>query len=323
MGLGSHGDKRTSGCAAGRGWKSATAVGICAALTAILAPIGASANPLGEVVEGPKAAVEGVVSTALPPTVTSPAVPPLPPPPVSTPQPPVKTPPVSVPPAPEANPSPPKPPPAVKPPSLPSPPVKAPLPSPPPSGGSAAKAAEGTVAHATYGSGPDPGSSSGGKSSGSPADSGRGVSAAPPAVDGSRSVGTRFPASVHPGVSPAIALRRWFIRVWPAVSLGRIGRALVGRAFAALGLGSLTAPRLIVGVLPAISGFQPVIGSPHLGVLAEDDASKRGEPSGGPSVGPIHSNPETVAFVILAGLMALAVLAVGSEFPVFRRYRRW
>jgi hypothetical protein len=100
--------------------------------------------------------------------------------------------------------------------------------------------------------------------------------------------------------------------------------ALVGRVLDALGLGSLTAPRLIVGLLPAISGFQPaVIGSPHIGVLAEEDASKDDEPSGGPSVGPIHSNPETVAFVILAGLMALAVFAFGSEFPVFRRYRRW
>ena len=99
---------------------------------------------------------------------------------------------------------------------------------------------------------------------------------------------------------------------------------LVGRAFDALGLGSLTAPRLIAGLLPAISGFQPTaIGSPHFGVLAEEDASKRGEPSGFPRVGPIHSNPETVAFVLLVGLMALAVLAFGSEFPVFRRYRRW
>jgi hypothetical protein len=124
-------------------------------------------------------------------------------------------------------------------------------------------------------------------------------------------------------VSPGVALPHWISRVWPAVSLGPFGRALVGRIFYALGLGSLTAPRFIVGVLPAISGFQAAIGSPHFGVLAEEDASKRGEPSGGPSVGPIHSNPETVAFVILAGLMALAVLAVGSEFPVFRRPRRW
>jgi hypothetical protein len=99
--------------------------------------------------------------------------------------------------------------------------------------------------------------------------------------------------------------------------------ALVGRAFDALGLGSLTAPRLIVGPLAAISEFQPAIGPPHLGVLGEADASKDDEPSGGPSVGPIHSNPETVAFVILAGLTALALLAFGSEFPVFRRYRRW
>jgi hypothetical protein len=125
-------------------------------------------------------------------------------------------------------------------------------------------------------------------------------------------------------VSPGIALRHWFVHVWPAVSLGHIGRALVGRAFAALGLGSLTAPRLFVGLLPAISGFRPTaIGSPHIGVLAEEDASKDDEPSGGPSVGPIHSNPETVAFVMLAGLMALALLAFGSELPVFRRYRRW
>jgi hypothetical protein len=297
------------------------AVGICVALTAILAPIGASANSLGEVVEGPKAAVEGVVSTALPPVVTSPAVPPLPSPPVSTPQPPVKTPPVSVPPAPEATPSPPKPLPAVKPPSLPS------------------------LPHAPHGSGLDLGSSSAGKitpsgaastaavtvpgsataekSSGSPADSGRGVSASPPAVDGSRSAGARFPGSVDPSVSSEIALRRWFIHVWPAVSLGRIGRALVGRAFDALGLGSLTAPRLIVGLLPAISGFQPTIGPSRFGPHAEAGSSKDDEPSGGPSVGPIHSNPETVAFVMLAGLMALAVLAFGSEFPVFRRYRRW
>ncbi len=126
-----------------------------------------------------------------------------------------------------------------------------------------------------------------------------------------------------PLVSPGIALPRWISRVWPAVSLGRIGRALLGRVFYALGLGSLIAPHLIVGVLPAISGFQPAIGSPHFGVLAEEDASGRGEPSGGPSIGPLHSNPETAAFVILAGLMVLAVLAVGSEFPVFRRYRRW
>jgi hypothetical protein len=123
-------------------------------------------------------------------------------------------------------------------------------------------------------------------------------------------------------VSPGVALPHWISRVWPAVSLGRIGRALLGKAFYALGLGSLTAPRLLVGVLPAISGFQPALGSPHFGVLAEEDASMGGGPSGGPSVGPIHSNPETVAFAILAGLMALAILAVGSEFPVFRRYRR-
>jgi hypothetical protein len=125
-------------------------------------------------------------------------------------------------------------------------------------------------------------------------------------------------------VSPEIALPHWSFHVWPAVSLGRIGRALVGRALAALGLESLTVPRLFVGPLPAIPGFQPTaIGSPHIGVLGEEDASKDDEPLGGPSVGPIHSNPETVAFVILAGLMALAVLAFGSELPVFRRYRRW
>jgi len=126
-------------------------------------------------------------------------------------------------------------------------------------------------------------------------------------------------------VSPGVALPHWIGRVWPAVSLGRIGRALVERVFDALGLGSLTAPRLVVGILPAISGFQPAIGSPHFGVLAEEGASKAkdDQPSGGPSVGPIHSNPETVAFVILAGLMALAVLAVGSEFRVFHRPRRW
>jgi len=124
-------------------------------------------------------------------------------------------------------------------------------------------------------------------------------------------------------VSPEIALPRWSFHVWPAISLDRIGRALVGRALAALGLGSLTAPRLFVGLLPAISGLQPAIKSPHIGVLGEADASKNDEPSGGPSVGPIHSNPETVAFVMLAGLMALAVFAFGSELPVFRRYRRW
>ena len=319
MGIGSRGDnKRTPDRAGGRDRKPAVAVGVCAALMSILAPVGASASPLGEVVAGPKAAVEGVVSTAVPPAVKSPTVPPLPSSPVSTPQPPVKTPPVSVPPAPEAIPSPPKPPPAVKP----------PLPSPPPSNGSAPQAAEDAMAHAPHGPGPDLGSSSGGKiaspeaastaaattpnsatptqSTGPPADSGQGVGASPPTV------------------SPGVALRRWFIRVWPAVSLGRIGRALVGRTLYALGLGSLTVPRLVVGLLPAISGFQPAaIGSPHFGVLAEEDASKRGEPSGSPSVGPIHSNPETVAFVILACLMALAVLAFSSEFPVFRRYRRW
>lgn len=330
MGIGSRGEKRASGWAGGRGRRLATAVGTGAALAVILAPIGASASPLGEVVAGPKATVEGVVSTAVPPAVTNPTVPPLPSSPVSAPLPPVKVPPppVSVPPAPEAIPSPPKPPPAVKPPSLPSlppsPPAKAPLPSPPPSGGSAAKAVEGAVAHAPHGSGPDLGSFSGGKSSEPSTDSGRGASASPPAVDGSRSASARFRGSGDPGVSPAIALRHWFIRVWPAVSLGQIGRALIGRAFDALGLGSLTAPRLIVGLLPAISGFQPTVtGSPHFGVLAEEDASKGDEPSGNPSVGPLHSNPETVAFVILAGLMALAVFAFGSEFPVFHRNRRW
>lgn len=321
MGIGSCGDKRTSGCATGRGWKSATAVGICAALTTILAPVSAAANPLGEVVENPKAAVEGVVSTALPPTVTSPAVPPLPPPPVSAP-PPVKTPPISVPPAPEAIPSPPKPPPA-------PPAVKVPLPSVPPSGGSAPKVPEDAAAHVPHGpgpAGPDFGSSSGGKSA-SPAmstaavntaNSGTAKKLSEPRADPGRGV-----SPSPPTVSPGVALPHWISRVWPAVSLGRIGRALVGRALYALGLGSLTAPRLIVGVLPPIPGFQPAIGSPHFGVLAEEDASKRGEPSGGPSVGPIHSNPETVAFVILAGLMALAALAVGSEFSVFRRPRRW
>lgn len=304
MGTGSHGDKRkTSASVAGRGWKPAAAVGVCAALTAILAPIGASANPLGEVVEGPKAAVEGVVSTALPPTVTSPAVPPLPSLPASTPQPPVKTPPVSAPPAPEATPSPPKPLPAVRPPSLPSLP-HAPHGSGPDLGSSSAEKIASPEAASTAAVTPS-GSATAEKSSGPPADSGRGVGARPPTV------------------SPGIALRHWFIHVWPAVSLGHIGRALVGRAFAALGLGSLTAPRLFVGLLPAISGFQPTaIGSPHIGVLAEEDASKDDEPSGGPSVGPIHSNPETVAFVMLAGLMALAALAFGSELPVFRRYRR-
>lgn len=296
MGIGSHGDKRKTSA-------SAAAVGICAALTAILAPTGASANPLGGVVEGPKAAVEEVVSTVVPPAVTSPAVPPLPPP-ASTPQPPVKTPPVSIHPAPQATPSPPKPLPAVK---LPSPPSLPGIPhSPGPDLGSSSArkiaSSEATSTEAVAA----PGSATAEKSSGPPANSGRGVSARPPTV------------------SPGIALRHWFVHVWPAVSLGHIGRALVGRAFAAFGLGSLTAPRLIVGLLPAISGFQPTaIGAPHFGVLAEEDASKRGEPLGGPSVGPIHSNPETVAFVILAGLMALAVLAFGSEFPVFRRYRRW
>lgn len=306
MDIGSHGDKRTSGWPGGRGRKPAMAVGICVgvALTSILAPTGALANPLGEAVEDPKAAVEGVVSTVVPPAVISPAVPPLPSPPASTPQPPLKTPPVSVPPTPEAIPSPPKPPPAVKPPSLPSPP------------------------RAPHGSGPDLGSSSGGKITSPEAaptaavttpGSATAKKSSEPQVDSSRGV-----SASPPTVSPGIALRHWFIRVWPAVSLGHIGRALVGRAFDALGLGSLTAPRLIVGLLPTISGFQPTaIGSPHFGVLAEEDASKRGEPSGSPSVSPIHSNPETVAFVILAGLMALAVLALGSEFSVFRRYRRW
>ncbi len=271
---------------------------------AILAPTGASANPLGEVVEGSKAAVEEVVSTVVPPAVTSPAVPPLPPPPASTPQPPAKTPPVSIPPAPEATPSSPKPLPAVK---LPSPPSLHGIPhSPDPDLGSSSAgkiaSSEATSTEAVAAAG----SATAEKSSGPQADSGRGVSARPPTV------------------SPGIALRHWFAHVWPAVSLGRIGRGLVGRAFAAFGLGSLTAPRLIVGLLPAISGFQPTaIGAPHFGVLAQEDASKRGEPSGGPSVAPLHSNPETVAFVILAGLMALAVLALGSEFPVFRRYRRW
>ncbi len=127
---------------------------------------------------------------------------------------------------------------------------------------------------------------------------------------------------MDPGVSSAIALRRWFIYVWPAVSLGRIGTALVGRVLDAFGLESLTAPRLIVGPLAAISEFQPTIGA-HFGVLGEADASKDDEPSGVPSVGPIHSNPETMAFVILAGLTALALLAFGSELTVFRRYRRW
>jgi hypothetical protein len=305
VGTGSYGDKRkTSASVGGRRWKPVTAVGICAALTAILAPSGASASPLGEVVEGSKAAVEEVVSTVAPPAVTSPAVPPLSSPPASTPQPPMKTPPASVPPAPEATPSPPKPLPAVKPPSLPSLP-HVPHGSGPDLGSSAAEktaspeAAPTAVVTA-------PGSATAEKSVGPPADSGRGVSARPPTV------------------SPGIALRHWFVHVWPAVSLGPIGRALVGRAFAALGLGSLTAPRLFVGLLPAISGFQPTaIRSPHIGVLAEEDASKDDEPSGGPSVGPIHSNPETAAFVMLAGLMALAVLAFGSGFPVFRRYRRW
>jgi small neutral amino acid transporter SnatA (MarC family) len=124
-------------------------------------------------------------------------------------------------------------------------------------------------------------------------------------------------------VSPGIALPHWFIRVWPAVSLGQIGRALVGRAFDVFGLRSLTAPRLIAGLLPAISGFKPAIGPAQLSSHTQANAAKDDEPSVGPSVTPIHSNPETVAFVILACLTALAVLAFGSEFPVFRRYRRW
>lgn len=309
MGVGSHRDKRASGkkasgCAAARGGKVAAAVGICAALTAILAPIGASANPLGEVVEGSKAVVEGVVSTAVPPAVTSPAVPPLPSPPVSTPQPPVKTPPASLPTVPEAIPAP-KLPPTVKPPSPPSAP-HVPHGSTPDLGSSSAEETASPEAASDAAVSTTPGPSAAEKSSGSPADSGRGAGASPPTV------------------SPGTALRHWFVHVWPAVSLGHIGRALVGRAFAALGLGSLTGPRLFVGLLPAISGLQPTaIGSPHIGVLAEEDASKDDEPSAGPSVGPIHSNPETAAFVMLAGLMALAVLALGSEFPVFRRYRRW
>ena len=298
MGIGSRGDKRAPGWTGGRGMKSAIAVGICAALTSILAPIDAAADPLGEMAAGPEAAVEAVGSTAIPPVVSSPAVPPLPSPPVSTPQPPVKTPPVSLPPASEAIPAP-KPPPAVKPPSLPSPP------------------------NASHDSVPGLGSSSEGKialpgAASTAAMAAAERSTAPPAHPGH---GVRVSP---PTVSPGVALRHWFVHVWPAISLGHVGRALIGRVFDALGLGSLSAPRLFVGLLPAISGFQPTaIGSPHFGVLAEEDASKDDEPSGGPSVGPIHSNPETVAFAILAGLMALAVLALGSEFPVFHRHRRW
>ncbi len=309
MGVGSHGDKRASGkkasgCAAARGRKVAAEVGICTALTAIMAPIGASASPLGEVVEGSKAAVEGVVSTAVPPVVTSPAVPPLPSPPVSTPQPPVKTPPVSLPTVPEAIPVP-KSRPTVKPPSPASLP-HVPHGSRPDLGSSSAEKIASPGGDSAAAETTTPGPAAAERSSGSPADAGRGAGANPPTV------------------SPGIALRHWFVHVWPAVRLGHIGRTLVGRAFAALGLGSLTAPRLFVGLLPAISGLQPTaIGSPHIGVLAEEDASKDNEPSAGPSVGPIHSNPETAAFVMLAGLMALAVLALGSEFPVFRRYRRW
>ncbi len=295
------------------------AVGICVgvALTSILAPIGASANPLEEVAAGPKAAVEEVVNTVS--GVTNSVVPPVPPPPVSppasTPQLPVKTPPVSLPPAPEAiPPPPPKPPPA----------VKAPLPSAP-------KAQEDSAAHAPHGSGPNLGSfgsSSGGKNASPEAASNAAATTPGPAIteksgEPPAASGRGVSASRPPTVSPGIALPHWFIRVWPAVNLGHIGRALVGRAFYALGLGSLTAPRLIVGLLPAISGFTPAIGPSHFAVLGAADASKDDEPSGGPSVAPIHSNPETVAFVILACLTALAVLAFGSELPVFRRHRRW
>lgn len=304
MASGSRRDKRAPEWTDGKGRKSAMAVGACAALTLILAPLSASANPLDEAVAGPKAAVEGVASTAVSPGVTDTANPPVPSLPASAPQPPVKTPAVSPPPAPEAIPAP-KSPPTVKPLAQPS------LPRVP------------------RGSGSDLGSSSVGKTTSPEAASAAAVTTTPgpaaaerssePAADSGRGAGASPPA-----VSPGIALRHWFVHVWPAISLGHIGRALVGKVFAALGLGSPAAPRLIVGVLPAISGIQPTaIGSPHIGVLAEEDASKDDEPSGAPSVGPIHSNPETVTSVILAGLMALAVLAFGSELPVFRRYRRW
>ncbi len=301
MRIGSHGDKRASGRAGGRGGTPAAVVtlGVCAVLTAILAPItSASANPLEEVTAGSQAALEEVVNTAVPPAVTSPAVPP-PSPPVSIPQPSVKTPPVSVPPVQEAIPS------------LPTP-QTASKPSP----------------RAPHGSEPGHGSSSGGKIASPDPPSTAAVptpnSAIPerssqPPVDLGRKVSPRPPA-----VSPGIAARRWFIHIWPAVSLGYIGRALIGGTFDALGLGSLTAPSLTVGLLSAISGLQPTAIRPrHLGVLGEEEASKGGEPIGEPSVGPIRSNPETVAFVILASLMALAALVVGSELSVFRRYRRW
>lgn len=312
MGTGSHRDK-ISGRTGRRGWKPA-AVGICAALISMAAPAGASANPLGEVVADTQGAVEEVVSSEVPPVVPPASSP------VSTPQLPTKAPSVSVPPPPDVTPSLPKSPAAATP-SLPSP--KSPpaavtpsAPSPPhalhdPGSniGSYSRDSGDEVASPEAASSPavtTPGPTAD-KSSGPPAELGRGIDGA------------------LPSVGPRKALPHWLSRVWPAISLGRIGRALIVRAFHALGLGSPTATRLLVRLLPAISGFQPTaIGSPHLGVLAEEDASKRDEPSGGPSVGPIHSNPETVAFVILAGLTALAVLAVGSEFPVFRRrHRPW
>jgi hypothetical protein len=127
-----------------------------------------------------------------------------------------------------------------------------------------------------------------------------------------------------PTVGPRRALPHWISRVWPAVSLGRIGRALIGRVFYALGLGSPTATPLIVRFLPAIPGFQAELGPSHFASHAEARASKDTDPLGVPSVDPLQSNPETVAFVILAGLAAFALLTVGSELPVFRRhYRRW
>jgi hypothetical protein len=289
MGTGSHADDKISGQTGRRGWKLVAAVGICAALITMPAAPGASANPLVEVVADTQGAVEEVASTEVPP-VSSPA---------GTPQLPAKAPPVSAPPRPEVSPSLPKLP-AAPTPSMPSPPRHALHESESNSGSYSGNEVASPEAAATA-VGP-----TNGKASGPPPGSGRGVSVSPPTV------------------GPRRALPHWLSRVWPAVSLGRIGRALIGGTINALGLGSPTATHLIVGFLPTITGFQPELGPSDFASRADTQASKDIEPSGGPSVGPLHSNPEAVAFVILAGLTALALLAVGSELPVFRRhYRRW
>jgi hypothetical protein len=127
-------------------------------------------------------------------------------------------------------------------------------------------------------------------------------------------VALRRMTKIHPSIAPArrAALRRWFIRVWPAVEVWRARQGYEARGEQPLGAPVLTGVADFARSLLLATGFNMAIGDSQ--PVADQSPS-----NSGPSIPSIVPGPAAISMLALVLIAAAMVLLAPTAWEGFRR----